>query len=99
MRASLESVLALAKILAPEELPRLLGDLEEIRVTALARLASPVIEARPDELLSVEEASKRMGVSRGYLYRHHPQLNFSRRAGRKLLFSSVGLDSYLKKSR
>jgi len=99
MRASLEFALGLAKTLAPEELPRLLGDLEEIRVTGLARLASPVTEARPDELLSVEQASKRMGVSRGYLYRHHRQLNFSRRAGRKLLFSSVGLDSYLKKSR
>jgi len=99
MRASLESAVVLAKTLAPEELPRLLGDLEEIRVTALARFASPVTETRPDELLSVEQASKRMGVSRGYLYRHHRQLNFSRRAGRKLLFSSVGLDSYLKNSR
>jgi|SRR5208283_2741237 len=99
MRDALEPVLALAKDLPREELPRLLGDLAEISATANARLTIPGIEARPDELLDVEQASKRLGVSKDYLYRAHGRLPFTRRQGRKLLFSSVGMDSYLKKSR
>jgi excisionase family DNA binding protein len=99
MRQELQSVLTQARTLAPEELPRLLGDLEEIRATALARLTGPAAENRPDELLSVDETAKRMGVSACYLYHHHKRLPFARKVGRKLLFSSAGLDSYLKRAR
>jgi len=99
MRQELEFALAQARNLAPDELPRLLGDLEEIRATAIARLASPTIESRPDESLDVNETARRLGVSKDYLYRNHHRLKFARREGRKLLFSSAGLDSYLKQSR
>jgi excisionase family DNA binding protein len=99
MRPELQSALVQARTLAPEELPRLLGDLEEIRATALARLASPAAESRPDEMLDVEQAAVRMNLSKDYLYRHHKRFPFARRIGRKLLFSSAGLDSYLKKPR
>lgn len=96
MRRELECALAQARTLGPEELPRLLGDLEEIRATALARLGSPRVEARPDELLDVDEAAKRLGCSRDYLYHHHRRLPFTRRLGKRLLFSSEGMDRYLK---
>ena len=99
MRQELLSAFVQAQTLAPEELPRLLGDLEEIRATALARLASPVAGGRPDELLDVEQAALRMNLSKDYLYRHHKRFPFARRIGRKLLFSSVGLESYLKRAR
>lgn len=99
MREELQAALSQARTLAPEELPRLLGDLEEIRATALARLARPAVEARPDEMLDVEQAAARMKCSTDYLYRHHRRLPFARRIGRKLLFSSAGLDSYLKRAR
>jgi excisionase family DNA binding protein len=95
MRDSLESVLTLARSLPREELPRLLGDLAEISATASARLASSVVQARPDEMLDVEEAARRMGVSKDYLYRHQRKFPFARRIGRKLLFSSVGLEKFL----
>jgi hypothetical protein len=63
MRQELQSALMQARTLAPEELPRLLGDLEEIRATALARLMGPAVESRPDEMLDVEQASVRMNLS------------------------------------
>lgn len=85
----------LAKDLTPEDVPGLLGDLEVIRLTALARIASRTIEIKPDELLDVAQASKRMNVSPSYLYRHAGRLPFTRREGRKLLFSSAGMDKYL----
>jgi hypothetical protein len=99
MRRELEPVLQLASSLLPDELPQLLGDLELIRVTAFARLANPRVEQKMDELLSVEQAAARLHVSLNYLYRNHGKFSFTRREGRKLLFSSVGLDSYLRKSR
>jgi excisionase family DNA binding protein len=98
MRRSLESALTEARILPANELPAFLGELEEIRVTALGRFATPYVETR-DELLDVEQAAGRLNVSQNYLYRHSRRLPFTRRVGRKLLFSSSGLDLYLKKSR
>ena len=98
MRDELQPALALARSLALAELPRLLGDLAEISAVATARLVSPVIE-RPDELLDVAQAAERMNLSKDYLYRHSRRFPFTRRQGRKLLFSSNGLDSYLRKSR
>jgi hypothetical protein len=101
MRRELESGLDLAKTLPPEELPRLLGELAEITATATARLVAPAVQAKPDELLDVEQAAARINGSPDYLYRHHKKLPFTRKdkVGRKLLFSSAGLDAYLRKSR
>ena len=96
MRRELESVLAAAQILPVEELPRLLGDLEEVRTTALARLTAPPRQTEPDELLDIREASRRLGVSTDYLYRHHRKFPFTRRVGRKVLFSSLGIGQYLR---
>jgi hypothetical protein len=41
MRHELQLVLMAAKELPPGDIPRLLGELEEIRVTAMARLTIP----------------------------------------------------------
>ena len=99
MREELKPILAQARTVAPDELPRLLGDLEEVRATCLARLTSPVIEERPDRSLDVTQAAERMGVSKDYLYHHWQELKFARQEGRKVLFSSNGLDAHLRKSR
>jgi hypothetical protein len=98
MRREIESVLALAKNLGPDELAAFLGELETVRVTALARIASPA-DVKPDHMLDVEETAQRMHCSRDYLYRHHRKFPFTRRIGRRLLFSSAGIDSYLRKPR
>ena len=91
MRPELEIALTAARTLMPEELPRLLGDLEEVRATALARLSAPApAQMKPDELLDVEEASHRLGVSTDYLYRHHPKFPFTRRLGRSSACTAKG---------
>jgi hypothetical protein len=99
LRPELQPALDLATTLARSDLPSFLGAVEEIRVVALARLASPPVEARLDQLLDVPQAAARLNVSENYLYRNSRRLPFTRRVGRKLLFSSSGLDLYLKKSR
>jgi excisionase family DNA binding protein len=48
--------------------------------------------------VNVKEAADRLGVSREYLYRNHDKFSFARREGRKILFSSNGLDAHLRKS-
>jgi excisionase family DNA binding protein len=97
MRDELQIVLTAAQELPAGELPHLLGELEEIRCTAMARLTAPTQPSGADELLSVEEASRRLGVSQDYLYRHSSELSFTRRIGRKLLFSSSGINQYIRR--
>jgi predicted DNA-binding transcriptional regulator AlpA len=97
MRNELQTVLMAAQELAAGELPRLLGELEEIRCTAMARLTAPApAQPQADELLSAPEASRRLGISQDYLYRHHCDFQFTRRVGRRLLFSALGIDKYIK---
>lgn len=95
MRSELQHALHLAEALNLEELAAFLGELEQVRVTALVRLSSPVVASQPDELLDVGATAKRLGVSEDYLYRHQVEFPFARRIGRKLLFSSSGLNKYL----
>ena len=94
MRNELQTVLLVAQELPTGELPRLLGELEEIRCVAMARLITPTAVQRPDELLMVEPAAARLGLSVDYLYRNHS----TRRMGRSLRFSSLGIDEYIKRS-
>ncbi len=97
MRRELEPVLLAARTLPPADLPRLLGDLEEVRTTALARLVVPVnAQHSPDHLLDAEEAARRLSISRDYLYHHHQQFSFTKRVGRRLLFSSIGIEQFIR---
>jgi excisionase family DNA binding protein len=98
MRDELHFVLRAARDLPAEDLPRLLGELEEIRCVAMARLTAPASVQSPgsDELLSIAEAARRLGVSKDFLYRHGSDFPFTRRMGRKLLFSSVGIEKHIK---
>jgi excisionase family DNA binding protein len=96
MRNEFESALTAARTVPAEELPRLLGDLEEIRSTALARLTVPVIQSQaPDSWLDINEAAELTGMSRSYLYRHAEKFPFVRREGRSLRFSARGVQDYL----
>jgi excisionase family DNA binding protein len=63
----------------------------------LARLISLAASSQPhDELLSIEIAAERLGVSKDYLYRHSEDYPFTRRQGRKLLFSALGIDKHIR---
>lgn len=97
MRAELQSVLNSIAELDRDRLPELLGELEVIRATCQIKLSASVPGASHDELLAVDAAAERLGVSTDYLYRHQDKFPFSRRMGRKLLFSSLGIDAYLRK--
>jgi len=96
LKRELQSLLELTNVTPPDELPQLLGDLERIRVTALVRLTRRTEEN--DELLSVDVAAAKLNVSVDYMYRNHAKFSFTRREGRKLLFSSSGLNAYMRKS-
>lgn len=97
----LERLRMVAGELPPGELPDFIGELESVKATAWARLSAPASSspAEHDELLSVEVAAERLGVSRDYLYRHHAQYSFTRRQGRKLLFSAAGIGKYIREQR
>ena len=98
MRIELQSVLDTLGTLPRERLPELLGELEIVRATAVMRLSAPSAQPdHPDELLPVEQAAERLGVSKDYLYRHAKQFAFARRMGRKLVFSSVGIDDFIRR--
>ena|ERR1019366_4311990 len=85
------------ELLNAAEAARRLGELEEIRCTAMARLTAPApVQSQADELLNAAEAARRLGISQDYLYRHHCDFPFTRRVGRRLLFSALGIEKYIK---
>src|SRR5436309_9648362 len=98
MRPDVEGAFRVAMDLLPDEVPAFLGDMEQIRIVALARLISPVrIEhTGQDELLDIGEAAKRLGMSVSYVYRHHNQFDFTVRMGRQLRFSADGISRYIR---
>jgi hypothetical protein len=92
----LERLRNVARELPPVELPDFIGRLESIKATAWARLTMPVRSQEHDELIDVETAALRLGVSRDYLYRHSQEYPFTRRQGRKLLFSAQGIERHIR---
>ena len=49
-----------------------------------------------DRLLDVSEAASKLGLSQDYLYRNHRRFTFTRKIGRRLLFSLQGLERYIR---
>jgi excisionase family DNA binding protein len=98
--AELQRLLDAARELPTEDLPDLIGRLEAAKATAWARLSVPAATPQAhDELLNVQTAAERLGVSQDYLYRHAQEYPFTRRQGRKLLFSALGIDKHIKQQR
>jgi len=81
--------------LPPEELPDFLAEIERIKAVAWARLQAPVL-APSDQLLDVNEAARRLGISKTRLYRHQRQYPFTRHDGRRVLFSVLGIAAYIR---
>jgi hypothetical protein len=97
LQVELEAVIKLAREIPREQLPRLLASLEEIRAVTFLRMLEP--PPAEDKLLTARECAARLRVSPAYLYQNHKKFPFVKRIGSRLLFSSNGLDLYLKKSR
>ncbi len=97
MRSELQAVLDSVRKMTAEELPELIGQLESVKAAAWARLTAPTTAPQHDELIGVAAAAQRLGVSMDYLYEHAKEYPCARRQGRKLLFSSLGIDQYIKR--
>jgi len=101
MRPELEAVLRSLEKLTPEEIPGLVGELHTVLAHCQLKLSRPEGDGihPPDRRIDAKEAAARLGVSVDYLYRHHRQFPFTARAGKKLLFSSNGIDRYIARKR
>ncbi len=98
--ATLEEAIAEVSL---QEAPRLLGDLERLKVSLSARMLIDQIRGNnqtpeeDDRLLAVEEAAEKLGVPRDWLYRHSKKLPFTVRLGRRhLRFSARGIERYIR---
>lgn len=79
------------------ELEEALGLLAQGQGHAIRRMAEPEpAPPEPDRLIDVEEAADLLGFKLKYLYRHAGELPFTRRAGRRLLFSFQGIQDYIR---
>jgi len=98
MNSQLEPVLQAARTLPAESLPRLLGDLEEVRAVAYARLAATPAPVQPaDELLNITQAAALLNCSKDFLYKTN--LPFVKHLGRARRFSRNGIEDYLRKQK
>jgi len=86
-----------------DEAAALMASLAAAQVALASRIEAAAVTVRatpspqtPDRLLTPSEAADRLGVTVRWLYRHAPQLPFTRRLSRKMLrFSEAGLSRYL----
>jgi predicted DNA-binding transcriptional regulator AlpA len=79
-------------------LPALIGQLvaleERVRLRLRQGAPTSTAHAARDENLSAAEAARRLGISRNWLYSHASSLPFALRIGRRIVFSSHGLERW-----
>jgi excisionase family DNA binding protein len=91
---------ALVRDVPAEELPALVGRLREAELLAEVRLRSVPTQATTttmaDENLSADEAARRLGVSKEWVYKNAKgkKLPFTVTIGRRVLFSARGLERW-----
>lgn len=87
----------------PDDLPTMLGQLEEARARVWMRLnrptSAPALAAEPsgpDSLVDIEEAAKLLKISKSWIYKNSATLPFIVRPnGRSLRFSTRGIAKFL----
>ncbi len=98
LRAHLDALGQAVSDAPPAELPDLLGERERLRAGAWMRATAPPPTSRTesggDRNVAVSEAARRLGVSADWLYKNAFRLPFTVRIGRRLLFSSQGLERW-----
>ena len=85
----------------PEQLPILSSALAaRLASVASRQLEAAAVEravkAAPDENLSLPEAAQRLSVSESWLYKNSGKLPFRVKVGARVLFSSRGLERWLR---
>ena len=89
-------------LLPPEAIPTLRGELVRLDTLLLMRVAMAQNNghwehsADGDRLLDVEEAARKLGKSKDYLYRHAGNYHFTVRDGRSLRFSEQGIEKFIR---
>jgi predicted DNA-binding transcriptional regulator AlpA len=95
----------LARVVAAaprDQLPQIIGELERAKAAAwMAMQAQPVTTAPPtvDRNISADEAAQRLGMSKDWLYKNAEHLPFAVRIGRRVLFSTKGMERWSAKRR
>ncbi len=84
-----------------EEIPAMRGELAMLDTLLLARLlregdGGTDKRTQKDRLLKVDEAAKRLGASKDYIYRHAAKLPFTVRIGRQIRSSEAGIDKFIR---
>ena len=94
---------ALASHLSPNDVEALLGKNAVVQSVLVSRLlalrASPSQVdhyANGDRLLDVNEAARKLGKSKDYLYRHANDYPFTVRDGRSLRFGDQGIEKFIR---
>ena len=87
--------------LPPEAVPVMLGELERLRAALWVQLTVPrhngnIHNNDRDRLLNVEEAARKLGKSKDYLYRHAGNYPFTVHDGRSLRFSEQGIEKFIR---
>jgi predicted DNA-binding transcriptional regulator AlpA len=97
VRPQIAALIDLVRTIPVGELPEFIGDVEQVKATAWTRLTMSAFREpeQPDRLIDIDEASELLGMSKSYLYRHHEKFPFTKREGRKLLFSLAGIRAYI----
>jgi len=80
--------------IAPEQARALLVQLAALQAPLLARALVSGGSRDPDELLTVDIAAQRLGLSEAWLYRHSAKLPFTVHVGRQVRFSARRLEAY-----
>src|SRR5262249_25005565 len=81
--------------IALAEIPGLLILLAAVQAQLAARTFGADARTAGDELLTVDEAAKRLGLSTTWLYRHASKLPFTVRVNRQVRFSAPRPDTYI----
>ncbi len=81
--------------LRPDEIAALLCDLAAAQTRLAARMAGVSRDTGEDHLLDVDEAAKKLGVAKQWLYRRTRTLPFRVRLGGQVRFSAQGIERFI----
>ena len=103
---TLDEILHNPHAVPAERIPAALALLAAAQGILAARLVESAADhdhqhhaAANDRLLTTQEASKKLGMSADYLYRHADRLPFAIRVGSRRRFSEVGIERWIRNKR
>jgi excisionase family DNA binding protein len=87
----------------PERIAEVTPELARVMLAQIVTLQAPLLARalgtgagrEPDELLTVDMAAQRLGLSEAWLYRHASTLPFTVHVGRQVRFSARRLEAYI----